>query len=94
VDRVGENVGECTANTVVSFKGDNEGKDTKIVKEKTTKKTTEKIIRLVAKNRQIAAPEMAKEIGVTICSVERNIGQLKNKVCSSESDPTKAVTGR
>ena len=40
-------------------------------------KTTDKIIRLVAKNREITAPEMAKEIGITIRSVERNLDKLK-----------------
>ncbi len=40
-------------------------------------KTTDKIIRLVAKNREITAPEMAKEIGITIRSVERNLEKLK-----------------
>ena len=43
----------------------------------TSEKTSEKIFRLAAENRQITISEMAKTVGVTTRSIERNIENLK-----------------
>ena len=46
-------------------------------KEKTSGKTSEKIIELILQNASITIPEMTSKIGITERSIERNIRKLQ-----------------
>lgn len=46
---------------------------------KTSGKTSGKILELITVNKNITIPEIAERIGITECSVERNIQKLQSE---------------
>lgn len=46
-------------------------------KGKTSGKTSGKILQAIRDNNQVTIPEMAEQIGITECSIERNIRKLR-----------------
>nr|WP_319573672.1 winged helix-turn-helix transcriptional regulator [uncultured Draconibacterium sp.] len=57
--------------------------------EQTSGKTSGKILELVKENKYISIPEMAKIIGVSERSIERNIENLKNDDLLKRVGPAK-----
>ncbi|OGF23391.1 hypothetical protein A2Y83_02415 [Candidatus Falkowbacteria bacterium RBG_13_39_14] len=60
-------------------------------KEKSSEKSSEKILRLIKDNSEISAEERADVIGISSRAIEKNIAKLKQKGIIKRIGPDKGV---